>query len=163
MKTIYEDEKFTAFLKETPAIAGHICLTPKEHFTILEQVSDDLVEGMGVLLNKLSIAAFERMGAHGTNIIIQNGIAAGQSSSHFTANIIPRKENDGLNFQWKTIKMNEDVLKETAKLLEKGQGAVTFEEPQKGKEVNLDKYKKTEVVSDGDEMNYLIKQLERLP
>jgi diadenosine tetraphosphate (Ap4A) HIT family hydrolase len=60
--------------------------------------------------NDISVRLFEKMNISGTNIIVNNGVAAGQTVPHFMLNIIPRKENDGLDFQWPTKPVSDDIM-----------------------------------------------------
>ena len=94
---IYEDNEVIAFLEEKPTTPGQIILLPKKHVPILEQLSNKLIGYIFTIANKLSSALFDSIGCHGTNILINNGIAAGQKHSHFSLNIIPRKEEDNIN------------------------------------------------------------------
>ena len=104
---IYDDDICMAILEEKPASLGHILIFPKKHHPILEQVPNIEVEHIFKIANKLSIATFESLGVHGTNILVNNGSAAHQTHSHFSVNIIPRKEKDGLNLEWKHKQLNE--------------------------------------------------------
>lgn len=158
-KMIFEDEKALAILSPHPCCTGHIILMPKEHFSIIEQVPDYLIAHLSKIVNKISIAVFEILQAKGTNILIQNGVAAGQKTNHFMIHIIPRKENDGLDFQWQTKQLNEEQMSTVEiKLKEESKGIGEFEKEEK-KPVKLDK----EIEKINKEENYLVKQLERIP
>ncbi len=99
---IYEDDEFAAILNRRAAIPGHILVMPKKHFTIIEQVPDELIEKTMVLVNKFSRLLFKKLDAKGTNIIIRNGLDAGQEIPHFCVHIIPRYEDDGLRLDWQS-------------------------------------------------------------
>ncbi len=158
-KRIFEDEKALAILSPNPCCEGHILVMPKEHLSIIEQVPDYLVGHLSKLVNKISIAVFEVLQAKGTNILIQNGVAAGQKTNHFMIHIIPRKENDGLDFQWQPKQLNEEQMSTIElKLNEETKGIGDFEKQEK-KPVKIDK----EIEKIDKEENYLIKQLERIP
>ncbi|MFO8016934.1 MAG: HIT domain-containing protein [Candidatus Woesearchaeota archaeon] len=107
---LYEDEKVAVMLSDTPATIGHLLVMPKEHYPIIEQVPDFIVEHALKVANKISVAVFETLKVQGTNIIVNNGIAAGQDSAHFMIHVIPRKENDGLNLQWQPKQMGEEEM-----------------------------------------------------
>ena len=98
-KKVYEDEKCIGVLDINPANPGHILLLPKEHYTILPQVPEEELIHLFVIAKTLSNAALRGMQVHGTNIVVANGIAAGQKAQHFMIHIIPRKEEDGINFE----------------------------------------------------------------
>lgn len=154
---LYADDKFFAFLHPSPSAAGHIVLATKEHKTIVEQIPDSLMNELFVKANKLSVAVFEALGAEGTNILIQNGIAAGQQLPHATVNIIPRRMNDGLNLLWKPKQISEEEMTTLElKLLEgtKTIGEFEKEKPQP-QEVKEEKIK--------EEDDYRLKYLRRMP
>ena len=104
-KKVYEDEYVVAVLDINPANPGHILLMPKEHHSIMPQVPEEVLAHLFIVAKKLSQVALKAIGAKGTNILIQNGIAAGQKAQHFMVHLIPRKDNDGLklNIERKTI------------------------------------------------------------
>ena len=105
------------------------------------------------------MAVFEILQAKGTNILIQNGVAAGQKTNHFMVHIIARKENDGLDFQWQSKQLNEEEMSTIELKLKEGtKGIGNFEKEEK-KPVKIDK----EIERIDKEENYLIKQLNRIP
>lgn len=156
---IYEDSKVVALLHPSPAANGHIIITPREHFAIMEQVPDFVMNDLFVKANKISTACFEGIGAEGTNIIIRNGMAAGQTQNHFIIDIIPRRENDGLNFAWATKKLSEEEMSTVElKLKEHASGIGEFENE---KQKPLEMEKPEELAE--DEEDYTLKQLRRMP
>ena len=106
--TLFDNENCMAVLADKPTGDGHVQLFTKNHFTILEQVPDKLVGEMFTIANKLSTATFEALGMQGTNIIVTNGVAAGQKHAHCLVNIIPRSENDGLSLDWTPKQLTEE-------------------------------------------------------
>ena len=159
---IYEDKDVTAVISKEPASLGHIVLYPKKHYPIIEQIPDYEFAHLFHIANKLSIGVFETIGCHGTNIIIQNGVAAGQTIPHVSIHIIPRKEEDGLNFEWATKKLSEEEMSTVElKVKEEAEKIGGFEKEKRKEAIKLDK-KKTEKIS-SEEENYLIKQLRRIP
>ena len=76
-------------------------------------------------------------------MIVSNGIAAGQRAQHFMVHIIPRKENDGINFVLPQKTMEQkDIELVGNKLLAAlgGTGALSSEKEDKTAkaELNLD-------------------------
>ncbi len=107
MNLIYEDEECVAYLHATPASPGHVVITPKEKYTVIEELPELLCGHLFVVANRMAGVLFETLGAHGTNLLIQNGTAAGQKEAQVQLHVIPRKENDGLNFLWKPTEDKE--------------------------------------------------------
>jgi len=123
-KKIYEDESVMGILDINPANPGHVLLLPKEHYSIMPQVPEDEIAHLFVVLKTISNAALRGLGVQGTNIIVQNGIAAGQKAQHFMIHIIPRKEEDGINFELPKKDIKESELETIQKKLAAKLGAV---------------------------------------
>ena len=158
---IYEDDTLIAFLEKSPASYGHIIITPKQHLPIFENYDDNLVSHIFNVANKISSVLFESLNIQGTNLLINNGVAAGQKYPHFLLHIIPRTENDGLQLEWQPKKLSDDEMDSAEQQLKSA-----------AKNVAVVKEKKTEVVEDqetetldenGEEDNYLVKHLRRIP
>ncbi len=157
---LYENEKVAAFLSTEPATIGHILVAPKQHAPILEQVPDFVVSELFVTANKLSITCFESLGAEGTNIIVQNGMAAGQTSGHTTLNIVPRKEGDNLPLLWKPRPLSEEEMSTIELKVKEETKKIGQFEKEKPKPIEIEKPKE---IKPTKEENYLIKQLQRIP
>jgi len=93
-KKIFDDEKCLAILDINPAAKGHLLLVPKEHYAIMPQVPEELLNHLTIISKKLSQILLRALKVSGTNIFIANGPAAGQRAQHFLVHIIPRKELD---------------------------------------------------------------------
>jgi len=109
-KKIYEDEMVIAFLNPNPAVIGHSLVIPKQHFVIIEQTPDSLVGRLFEVANLVSSALFRALNLQGTNIILNNGVSANQKIAHLAINVIPRTENDNLNFSWSPKQLNEEQM-----------------------------------------------------
>lgn len=158
---LFEDEHLAILLAPKPSVAGHIWLIPKQHAAILEQIPDFVMGKLFDKANKVSIAVFETLGAEGTNILVNNGVAAGQKDNHCVVHVLPRRDKDGLNFQWQPKQLSEEEmstielkLKDEAKKI----GVFEKEKPKPKELPKPEEMKKAE-----DEVNYMLKQLERLP
>jgi len=156
---IYETKNVSAFLSKTPSTLGHVVVTTKEHYPIMENVPDYIIGEIFRIVNKISTAVFEVLSAEGTNIIVNNGIEAGQKKPHFCVNIIPRKRNDNLSFQWKAKQLSEEEMSTIELKLKEGAKDIGAFEKEKKEPVKVEK--KIEKISKNETM--LIKQLERLP
>lgn len=158
---VYEDEKAVAILYPKPAVLGHVVVFAKEHTTIIEQTPDFIVGRLGKIANKISTALFDALKSQGTNILISNGLAAGQNIPHFAINIIPRVINDGLGFNWQPRKIEEDTFKTLELHIQqetKNIGDFEKEKKEPEKEDEAEKMKEKP-----KEYDYLLKQLKRMP
>ena len=157
---VFEDDKVFAVMSPRQASKGHVLVVPKEHFTILEQVPDFMVGRLFVVANKISTTIFEMLRVYGTNIVVENGSAAGQRVAHFSINVIPRSENDGLGFEWEAKTLSDDEMSTVELQLKEHANNVGGFEKQEKKKLSLDK-KEGKLISGDD--SYLIKQLRRIP
>lgn len=163
MEVVYEDDKLIAVMHPKPATDGHIIVIPKKHYPILEQIPDYEITHIFKTVNKLSIAAFEAVESQGTNIIVQNGVAAGQLTPHVSIHIIPRKEGDNINLQWPAKQMTQEEMSTVELALKQGSENIgSFETEEKKEPIKLEK-KTVKLKAEDKGENYLIKQLERIP
>ncbi len=147
-------------VKDTALTAGQVTVFPRNHLTILEMIPDDLLKKCSVLANTVGIAVFEALSCQGTNVLIQNGIGGGQNVPHFSIDIIPRNENDGIDLQWQPLPFMEDELETTALLLK--EDLTKAQEPAK-KEKPAEKVETTKKMNGDESENYLFKSLKRIP
>lgn len=160
---LYEDEKTIALLSDSPAAYGHILVMPKEHYPIIEQVPDFVVDHVFRIANKISIAAFEALHVQGTNMLVNNGVAAGQDSAHFMIHIIPRREGDGLNLQWASKQLSEEEMSTVE--LQLKEEAKSIGQFQKEKTAPIELKKESEKIESkhGEEESYLMRKWRRIP
>ena len=169
---LYEDEKVFVAVRDHVLIPGQITVFPREHAPILEMIPDEILGHCAILANTISVAVFETLGAKGTNILIRNGLGAGQNLPHFSIEVIPRQENDGLNFQWEPKQILEDeidrtfvLLKDELASLQEQSKKVKEEErriEEKGKE-NNNGQPKEEKQKEKEKPNYLLKSVRKIP
>ena len=111
-KIIYEDSSHIAFLDINPAAPGHTIVIPKEHYSVLPQMTDNATADMFKLVKELSGKVFEAMNAEGINILQRNGKAAGQEVPHVHVHIIPRFKNDKVGLLWEPLKLTDEQFTE---------------------------------------------------
>lgn len=107
-KKVYEDDKVIAILDINPATQGHILVMTKEHYSIMPQIPREISDHLFVVTKKLSQVALQALGAKGTNVLIQNGPAAGQKAQHFMLHIIPRYDEKELNLELKRQNISDN-------------------------------------------------------
>lgn len=111
-RKICEDSICYGILDINPANPGHALLMTKEHYSIMPQIPDDEVAHVFAVARNLSNTILRSLEAEGTNIIAANGVAAGQRAQHFMVHIIPRKANDGVEFQLPQRQMQQEEIDE---------------------------------------------------
>lgn len=156
---IYEDDNLIAILPSKPAVPGHIRILPKQHFTKLEELDDELVEEIFFLANFSSVSAFEVLRAQGTNIILN------ETNNHLAVDVIPRRENDGLNFLWKPKQLTPEEMNEVHNRIKDKTFVIGQKEAKEEPETLSGEEEKEDVIRIPEEerINYLIKHLQKIP
>ncbi len=155
MEILHQDDDVIIAVRDVVMTPGQITVFPKNHYTIMEMVPPSILEKCAVLANKVGIAVFESLGAQGTNIIIHNGLGAGQKVPHFAVEVIPRQETDKLQFTWPAKPLSEDEMEMLQTQLSGAEISLKAEPKEKKQE------EKKPAQKEGD--NYLLKSLRRLP
>ena len=155
---LFEDEEVVIAVRDLVFTPGQITVFPKKHVPILENVEDPILKRCAVLTNKVSMAVFESFGSGGTNILIKNGLGAGQTMPHFGIEIIPRQEGDNLQLAWEGKSLAEDEQERTILLLQEA-----LANPPKNEEVEKLEDKKEILKQKEGQENYLVKSQRRIP
>jgi histidine triad (HIT) family protein len=96
--SIYEDDMTMAFLTLHPISEGHTLVIPKKHFEMIFDIPQPELSHLIEITKKLCLHYQQKIGMDSLNLIVSNGEATHQKIMHFHLHIIPRKENDGLEF-----------------------------------------------------------------
>lgn len=174
-KIVYEDAVCIAFLPTDAATTGQIEVVPKQHFETLEDIQNDIAMQLFYVASYAASAVYEGLASHGTNIICNNGVGA--STGHIVLQILPRKENDNISFQWQPKQLSPADFEEAQKKIgdaaevlgAKKEKRILPEEAEAidvgevSGEAPLLKEEKPEEISKEEEENYLVKHLYRIP
>jgi histidine triad (HIT) family protein len=113
---IYENEHVLAFLDITPINPGHTLIIPKSHYENMFELPEELTLEMMRAVKKISHGIKDGLSEPGMNIIMNNGVPAGQTVFHAHIHLIPRKENDG-HAMWKGGKYSEGEAEKVARAI----------------------------------------------
>jgi len=120
---LFENDKIIIMLAVEPSVNGHIQIFSKEHYTIMEQAPDEILNYMISSANKISMVLFELLKVHGTNMIINNGVPAGQKIPHFSVDILPRRTDDNLKLDWALKQAAPEALESVQRIINEGMNA----------------------------------------
>jgi histidine triad (HIT) family protein len=95
-----ESERAFAFMDINPATRGHMLVIPRRHVADIGAIDDEDLAACSALARRLAIAARERLGADGVNLLHSAGAAAWQTVFHFHLHVIPRYLGDPLQLPW---------------------------------------------------------------
>jgi histidine triad (HIT) family protein len=93
-------EQAIAFLDIHPVNQGHTLLVPKAHFARLSELPVELSAHLAAVLPRLCRAIEAASGCDGLNVVMNNGRVAGQTIDHAHWHIIPRFQDDAVNWPW---------------------------------------------------------------
>ena len=112
--SIYEDEDFNVILDASPATKGHALILPKDHYSNMFEIDDEIVAKAAKLAKKIMIHEKEVLGCQGYNLVQNNGEVAGQTVFHFHMHLIPRyADGDNENMiNWKPNEFSDEEMKE---------------------------------------------------
>ena len=109
---VYEDDVVMAFLDLSQATRGHTLVVPKKHFENIFELDSETSKHIFDIVRMLSKHICASLNVNDVNIVNNNGELAGQTVKHFHIHIIPRYENDGMEFNFASNKLSEDDFKE---------------------------------------------------
>ncbi|HIH11165.1 TPA: HIT family protein [Candidatus Woesearchaeota archaeon] len=117
---LHETKHSVSFLStDMPATEeGHTLVIPKKHYEKLENVPAVILHDLIGHVQLISKALLIKNSA--SNILLNNGRAAGQRVFHLHFHVIPRNENDKINIEvWKEKKITKDDFKLQSRDLQK--------------------------------------------
>ncbi|SVC19006.1 uncharacterized protein METZ01_LOCUS271860 [marine metagenome] len=95
---IDETENEIAFLDIMPCTEGHTLIVPKKEVKRLEDMEPQDTASLMVFLHRISKAVSSALGGVDYNLILNNGVQAGQEVMHVHFHIIPRLERTSRMF-----------------------------------------------------------------
>jgi histidine triad (HIT) family protein len=97
---VYRDEAVTAFMDAHPVAEGHLLVVPNRHASGLADL-DEADAGRMIAAARRLAEALRRSGlpCEGVNLLLADGVAAGQSVFHCHLHVIPRTSRDGFGFR----------------------------------------------------------------
>lgn len=95
---LFEDDLCIAILDIDPVKKGHSLIIAKKPYPTITQCPDEVLSHLMKVAKQLDGKMRKALSCDGTNILINNGPAAGQEVPHLHIHVIPRYDNDGQKF-----------------------------------------------------------------
>ncbi|MFZ0646604.1 MAG: HIT domain-containing protein [Nitrososphaeraceae archaeon] len=92
---IAQNEKAIAFLDAFPLAKGHTLVIPKNHFSKIQNMSEQYESALFHLMHQLVDPIEKAAHVNSSTIAIHNGKEAGQEIDHVHIHIVPRTVHDG--------------------------------------------------------------------
>jgi histidine triad (HIT) family protein len=99
---VYADEHVIAFLDIGPIVKGHTLVVPRRHFQYVYDIPADELARVVAVVKKVASAQRRALGCDGVNVTQANGRCAGQVVPHLHFHVIPRFDDDGHHWNWKS-------------------------------------------------------------
>ena len=97
---LFEDAETLAFMDINPVHDGHALVIPKAHSANVFEITPEDFAAAARTATKMAKAINAAVKPDGINLMQANGEGAGQSVGHFHLHIVPRRNDDGLLFNW---------------------------------------------------------------
>lgn len=107
---LYEDDVCVVILDINPVAKGHSLIIYKEPVATTAQVSDQVLTHMILVAKKLDCRMREALGCDATNILINNGPAAGQEVPQLHIHVIPRYNGDNSKISAPHVRYEENEM-----------------------------------------------------
>ncbi|MBN1175050.1 hypothetical protein JXA48_00230 [Candidatus Woesearchaeota archaeon] len=160
MSELFKHDYLTVELSETPSVKGHLVVKNSKSLGLCNDVE---TLAFFSATSQCATALFELIGAHGTNIIIQ------EKDDSLYADILARMQNDGLDFLWQPIRGDPIELDSVAKSI-KDEIDILMWQKQNPDQVATKSSSAPQVIkqespneSGEKKDNYLLKKLNRTP
>ena len=90
-KVIYEDEIVKVYLDINPNAPGHTLIIPKNHFTNLDDIDEEVLSHIMKVSKKIKNLIDERLKPDGIKLVQNNGVL--QEVKHYHLHIVPFYES----------------------------------------------------------------------
>lgn len=98
---VYQDEIAYAFLDIQPINPGHTLVIPREHAGGLRNLPAETAGHLMRAAQKVAAGLYRsELSPSGVNLLLADGVSAGQDVFHAHLHVIPRHEGDGFGFTY---------------------------------------------------------------
>jgi histidine triad (HIT) family protein len=111
---VYENEMVLAILDINPIAFGHTLVIPRAHRETFNDLPPDVLGELVIRAQQVARGVVRATGAQGFNLLMNNGKCSGQAIAHAHFHLIPRKDDDGVRFNWQPRKYGDGELEKMA-------------------------------------------------
>lgn len=98
---VYSDEVSYAFLDIQPINPGHTLVIPREHRDGLRELPAETAGHLMRVAQRVAAALYRsELAPSGVNLLLADGVSAGQDVFHAHLHVIPRYEGDGFGLMY---------------------------------------------------------------
>lgn len=104
---LYRDQECLVILDIAPVNKGHVLVISTSPYPTIGSCPPATLAHLMAVVQKVDDVLRSRLGAEATNIVINNGPAAGQEVPHLHIHVIPRYRDDGKHLIFEKEKYQE--------------------------------------------------------
>ena len=110
-RKIYEDKDLIAIMDLSPTSKGHSLIIPKEHYTDIYDIDEEIAGKVMKTAKKLATKMTVALNCDGFNLLQNNGETAGQTMFHFHMHLIPRyKDADNNMLKFTSVSFSDEEM-----------------------------------------------------
>lgn len=110
-RKIYEDNDLIAIMDLSPTSKGHSLIIPKEHYTNIYDIDEEIAGKVMKTAKKLATKMTVALNCDGFNLLQNNGETAGQTMFHFHMHLIPRyKDSDNNMLKFTSVSFSDEEM-----------------------------------------------------
>lgn len=110
-RKIYEDNDLIAIMDLSPTSKGHSLIIPKEHYTNIYDIDEEIAGKVMKTAKKLATKMTVALNCDGLNLLQNNGETAGQTMFHFHMHLIPRyKDADNNMLKFTSVSFSDEEM-----------------------------------------------------
>ena len=110
-RKIYEDNDLIAIMDLSPTSKGHSLIIPKEHYTNIYDIDEEIAGKVMKTAKKLATKMTVALNCDGFNLLQNNGETAGQIMFHFHMHLIPRyKDADNNMLKFTSVSFSDEEM-----------------------------------------------------
>ena len=110
-RKIYEDTDLIAIMDLSPTSKGHSLIIPKEHYTNIYDIDEEIAGKVMKTAKKLATKMTVALNCDGFNLLQNNGETAGQTMFHFHMHLIPRyKDADNNMLKFTSVSFSDEEM-----------------------------------------------------
>ena len=108
-RKIYEDKDLIAIMDLSPTSKGHSLIIPKEHYTNIYDIDEEIAGKVMKTAKKLATKMTVALNCDGFNLLQNNGETAGQTMFHM--HLIPRyKDADNNMLKFTSVSFSDEEM-----------------------------------------------------
>ncbi|HEY8445102.1 MAG TPA: HIT family protein [Bacilli bacterium] len=112
---VYEDNDVLAFLDISQITFGHTLVIPKKHYQNIFELDEETSQKLFRVVNMITKKMQKNLQINDLNIINNNGKLAGQEVNHYHIHLLPRYENDQVEFSFPKHEIDHEKLQDALK------------------------------------------------